>query len=332
MSKPKYKGAILAAGRGTRMQPFSEVFPKPLLPVCNKPMIQHQLEHMASLGIEEVVVLIGHKGYEIAKTIGDGSTYGVEIRYVEQDRMLGIGHAVGLLEREIGDDPFLLLLGDIYFVPYEFERIFSVYEAQAGGAVLATREENNVSAIRMNFAILQDADGMVIRVIEKPRHTPNRLKGVGVYLFNPSIFDAIRRTPRTALRDEYELTDAIQVMIEDGHPVRVANVIEQDINLTSPVDLLRANMVHARRSDPALRIASNVQIHSSAQVYNSVVGCGVEIVEPISIFNSLLFPRTKVTSKVSLDRVIITPQGVIDCRPFIEVSELTGSLAASATA
>ena len=126
--------------------------------------------------------------------------------------------------------------------------------------------------------------------------------------------------------------DAIQVMIEDGHPVRVANVIEQDINLTSPVDLLRANMVHARRSDPALRIASNVQIHSSAQVYNSVVGCGVEIVEPISIFNSLLFPRTKVTSKVSLDRVIITPQGVIDCRPFIEVSELTGSLAASATA
>ncbi|MDX2267551.1 MAG: sugar phosphate nucleotidyltransferase [Bryobacter sp.] len=332
MSKPKYKGAILAAGRGTRMQPFSHVYPKPLLPVCNKPMIQHQLEYMASLGIHEVVVLIGHKGYEIAKAIGDGSAFGVSIRYVEQDKMLGIGHAVGLLERELGDDPFLLLLGDIYFVPDEFERIFSTYEQDPGGAVLATREEPNVNAIRMNFAILQNADGRVTRVIEKPRHTPNRLKGVGVYLFNPSIFDAIRRTPRTALRDEYELTDAIQVMIDDGHPVRVANVIEQDINLTSPVDLLRANLVHAWRSEPSLRVAPNAKIHTGARIYNSVVGAGVEVAEPIEVTHSLLFPETRVESKVSLDRAIVTPQGVVDCRPFVDVSELSGALAAGASA
>ena len=127
MRERRYRGAILAAGRGTRMQPFSELFPKPLLPVCNKPVIVHQIEFMASMGIRDVVVLIGHKGYEIAKLLGDGSRYGVEIRYVEQDKMLGIGHAVGLMERELKDDPFLLFLGDIYFVSNNFHKIFDIY-------------------------------------------------------------------------------------------------------------------------------------------------------------------------------------------------------------
>ena len=332
MSKPTYRGAILAAGRGSRMQPFSDVFPKPLLPVCNKPMIVHQIEFMASLGIREVVVLIGHKGYEIAKELGDGSAYGVSVRYVEQEKMLGIGHAVGRLEREMQDDSFLLMLGDIYFVPNDFQRIFRQFEERPGGAVLATKEELDPKAIRMNFAIIQDASGLVTRVIEKPRHTPNRLKGIGVYLFDPSIFDAIRRTPRTALRDEYELTDAIQVMIEDGHPVTVANVVTEDINLTAPVDLLRANIVHSRACPPAQVCGDNRWWHPGARVYNSVIGPGATIIEPIEITDSLVFPGTRVESKASLDRVIVTGQGIVDCRPYIKASELSAAMAVRAAA
>jgi len=161
----------------------------------------------------------------------------------------------------------------------------------------------------------------VTRVIEKPRHTPNRLKGVGVYLFGPSIFDAIRRTPRTALRDEYELTDAIQVMIDDGHPVSVANVVAEDINVTAPADLLRVNIIHSHRCDPADVIGTEA-MHDGARIFNSVIGHGARITQPIEISNSLVFARTNVESKVSLDRVIVTPHGVVDCRPFIEVSEL----------
>lgn len=329
MTTGKLRGAILAAGKGARMQPFSQRFPKPLLPVANKPMIVHQIEFMASLGIEDVVVLIGHKGYEIAKVLGDGARYGVTIHYVEQGQMLGIGHAVGLLEAEIGNNPFLLFLGDIYFVPANFRQLLSLYEEQGGGAVLATREDEP-DKIRLNFAILQRPDGYVSRVIEKPRHAPNRLKGVGVYLFEATIFDAIRRTPRTALRDEYELTDAIQVLIDDGYPVRPANVIEEDINLTAPADLLRANIVHARKIDPLAAVPQDIRRHPGARIRNSVIGKGAEIVHPIDIVNSLVFADTRVESSVSLDRAIVTPQGLVDCRPFIDVSETPSFLNAVA--
>ena len=316
-----YCGAILAAGRGSRMQPFSERHPKPLLPVCNRPMIVHQIETMRAIGIRRIVVLIGHKGYEISKVLGDGSQFGVELQYVEQTATLGIAHAVGRLEPEIRE-PFLLFLGDIYFVPDRIERMFELFEEQGGGGVLATKEEHDVEAIRRNFSMHVSAEGYVTRVIEKPRHTTNRLKGVGIYLFDLSIFDAIRRTPRTALRDEYELTDAIQVMIDDGNRVRPANVIEQDINLTNPGDLLRCNLLHARRNGLDDVIGEGSSVHPGAQLENCVIGAGVTIAHPIRITNSVVFDRTRVDTAVDLDRVIFTPGGLVDCQYFIDESEL----------
>jgi dTDP-glucose pyrophosphorylase len=314
-------GAILAAGHGTRMQPFSERYPKPLLPVCNKPLIVHHVEFMRSIGIRKIAVLIGHKGYEIAKVLGDGKQWGVEIRYVEQRTMLGIGHAVGLLEPEI-QDPFLLFLGDIYFTPKNFQSVLDTFESRNAGGVLVTKEEDDVQAIRKNFAILQNADGQVVRVIEKPRHAPNKLKGVGIYMFDPAIFDAIRRTPRTALRDEYELTDAIQVMIDDGYRVYPESAIRADINLTTPADLLRANLLHAQEIDPASAMGENVRRHPESRIANSVVGQNAEIETPIEIRNSLVFPGTKVQSTAPLDRAIVTPHGLVDCRPWVELSQV----------
>ena len=319
----KYVGAILAAGRGSRMQPFSERYPKPLLPVCNRPLIVHQIETMRSLGISEVFVLVGHKGYEIASALGDGSQFGVRIKYVEQTQMLGIAHAVGLLERHISD-PFLLMLGDIYFVSNRLETMREIFEQQQGGGVLGTKEEHDPEAIQRNFAILLREDGLVSRVVEKPRHTTNHLKGVGIYLFDPAIFDAIRRTPRTALRDEYELTDAIQVMIDDGYPVRPANVIIQDINLTTPADLLRVNLLHALQFDPASAVGSNVRLHPEARIENSVVGSDVHVQNPIVISHSLVFNGTTVTMDAPIDRVILTPHGNVDCRSDVDISLLGG--------
>ena len=97
----EFLGAILAGGKGTRMAPFSERYPKPLLPVGNKPLLEHQIDLMRGLGITEVLLLIGHKGYEIARALGDGDRMGVRIRYVEQTQTLGIAHAVGRLEPHV---------------------------------------------------------------------------------------------------------------------------------------------------------------------------------------------------------------------------------------
>lgn len=324
MSEKQYVGAILAAGRGSRMKPFSERFPKPLLPVCNKPMLVRQIEIMRSLGIRKVVILIGHKGYEIARVLGDGAHLGVEIRYVEQTETLGIAHAVGRLEAEI-NSPFLLFLGDIYFVQNDLREMFRIFEEQDGGAVLATKEELDPEAIRRNFSINLNGQGFVTRVIEKPRHAPNRLKGVGIYLFDLTIFDAIRRTPRTALRDEYELTDAIQVMIDDGFPARPANVIESDINLTNPGDLLRANLLHARSESSDILRGHGSQIHPGTKLTNSIVGSRVVIEHPVTIENSVLFDDARVSTVDDLDRVIVTPDGIVDCQLYVNRQQLYGS-------
>jgi dTDP-glucose pyrophosphorylase len=165
----------------------------------------------------------------------------------------------------------------------------------------------------------------VTRVIEKPRHAPNKLKGVGLYLFDPAIFDAIRRTPRTALRDEYELTDAIQVLIDDGYPVYPSSVIGLDINLTAPADLLRANLCHAQLATSETAIAADVRMHPDARVRNSVLGANVEVASPIEIMNSVVFAGTRVESHATLDRAIITPLGLVDCRPLLDLSQTPGS-------
>src|SRR5262249_54278146 len=109
-----YQGVILAAGKGTRMRPFSEHWPKPLLPVLGKPLLVYQLELLAQLGVREVVVVIGHLGHEVVRALGDGGAFGLRIHYVEQEETLSIAHAVSRLEPHV-EKPFFLFLGDIFF-------------------------------------------------------------------------------------------------------------------------------------------------------------------------------------------------------------------------
>src|SRR3954471_19375846 len=131
-------GAILAAGRGTRMTPFGEQYPKPLLPIGNRPLIEYQIETMREIGIREIAVLIGHKGYMITKVLGDGARFGVRLHYVEQMHVLGIAHAVGQLEK-ILTRPFLLMLGDIYFVQRDLGELVRIFRETGCASVLAAK-------------------------------------------------------------------------------------------------------------------------------------------------------------------------------------------------
>ena len=105
-------GVILSAGKGSRIDPFNTHFPKPMLPILNRPIIEHQLDQMKAVGIREVIVVVGHLKEHIINHLGDGSRFGVAVRYVEQRSTLGIAHAVMQLEPHI-DRHFLLYLGDI---------------------------------------------------------------------------------------------------------------------------------------------------------------------------------------------------------------------------
>lgn len=313
MTTQEFTGVILAAGRGSRMFPLSDNYPKPILPICNRPLIQYQIEIMKTLGIRDVVVLIGHKGYEIAKVLGDGSSLGVTVRYVEQSSMLGIAHAVGQLEPHI-NRPFMLFLGDIFFVPGDLRQMLRLLTEQGGGAVLAMKEEEDPEAVRRNFSITLSPEGYVTGVVEKPRHANNRMKGVGIYLFDLPIFDAIRRTPRTAMRDEYEITDAVQVLINDGYAVRAACSVIEDINLTNPSDLLRCNLMQASVTPPDRLIGRNTFLHQGTSIENCVIGANVTIKNPIAITRSVIFDNTCVNSTSDFEDHIITPDRVIDCK------------------
>jgi glucose-1-phosphate thymidylyltransferase len=318
MSKSNnYCGVLLAAGKGSRMAAFSSHIPKPMLPVGNKPLLVHQIELLREVGITEIVVLIGYKGFEIARVLGDGSRYGVSLTYVEQVEMLGIAHAVGQLENSV-NKPFLMFLGDIYFIAKDLRQMFDQFERQAGGAVLATKIEEDPLAIRRNYSVQMDDDGRVTRVVEKPRHVSNKLKGVGLYLFDLTIFDAIRRTPRTAMRDEYEITEAIQVLINDGEYVSTCNAVYDDVNLTYPADLLRVNLQLAQDNHDGNLIDEDAQVHPSARLKATVVGPGACVSSDVVMNNCVVFEQAVVAPGSRYDNVVVTREKVVGCQEQTE--------------
>ncbi len=311
MAKKAITGVILSAGLGSRIKPLSFDTPKPLLPICNKPIMQYQIEAMASIGIKEVVIVVGYLKEKIMDYFGDGSRLNVKLRYIEQEKALGIAHAVGQLEGHI-EGPFLLFLGDIFTIHRDLNEIVETFYRKKSAIVLVVKRERNPEFIKRNFAIQMARNGVVKRVIEKPRYTINDLKGCGIYLFDMPIFDAIRRTPRTALRDEYEITNSIQILIEDGYKVHISDVVEWDMNVTVPEDLLECNMRLLKRMVAAHVIGENVSLPAGTEIINSVIGNNVRISSPIKISDSVILAGVNIVGDDDIQRSLISTRSVID--------------------
>lgn len=305
-------GVILAGGKGSRMYPFSERYPKCILPICNRPLMEYQIEMMKGVGIQEIVIVIGHYGFDVVRVMGSGERYGVKLQYVDQGETLGIAHALGKLERFI-DRPFLLFLGDIFFITDSLAPMINEFEKGGCSAVLATKVEQDAEAIKRNFAVIEDEKGIVRRVIEKPRHPMNNIKGCGLYLFDLHIFDAIRRTPRTAMRDEYEITDSIQILINDEFRVKGVNVIQDDLNLTFPEDLLYINLMELKRRNEVRLIGKNARVINDRLIENSIIGNNVEVKREVRIRNSVIFSDTVIEPAEDIENTIITPDKMIYC-------------------
>jgi dTDP-glucose pyrophosphorylase len=306
-------GVILAAGKGARMYPFSERSPKPILPILNRPLLAHQIDVMRDCGIREVHIVVGHLGYQVARAFGDGSDHGVHIHFVEQETTLGLAHAVGALEQRV-QLPFVLMLGDIYF--HLQAPLRPLMEEVLGGGVnanLVSMYEPDPEMMRRNFVIQADEHGRVHRVIEKPRYIDSQLKGCGLYVFDQHIFDAIRRTPRTAMRDEYEITDSIQILINDGWIVHHHAIVERDLNLTKPEDVLAINLIELDRRGLPHLIADRVTLPAGTRIERSIIGEGVLVRHPIRIVNSVILPNAVIDAKHDLDGVVMDGEHTIYC-------------------
>lgn len=300
----------MAAGKGSRMYPFSERLPKPLLPVLGRPLLAHQLDRMAEVGIEKAIIMIGYYGFEIVREIGDGEKWGIEIEYVDQETTLGIAHAVGCLESRI-DSPFLLFLGDIYFEMPDLDRMIETVASGSAQAVLAAKREPDPEPIRRNFAIFTEKGGRVSRVVEKPRHAGTDLKGCGVYMFDLPVFDAVRRTPRTAARDEYEITDSIQLLIQDGFRVEVMDTVEYDINLTFPGDILAVNGRALEKLGQERMVGKDFSGPPESSIRRSVIGDRVTLPANVTVTDSVIFNDVTIEESGDLRNVVATPERIV---------------------
>jgi NDP-sugar pyrophosphorylase family protein len=298
-------GVILAAGKGARMYPFSERRPKPILPILNRPLLSHQIDVMRECGLSEIHIVVGHLGYQVARAFGDGSDHGVRIHFVEQESTLGLAHAVGALESRV-QLPFVLMLGDIYFhLKAPLRPLMDEVLRGEVNANLVSMYEPDPEMMRRNFVIQADERGRVHRVIEKPRYVDSQLKGCGLY--------AIRRTPRTAMRDEYEITDSIQILINDGWTVHHRPIVERDLNLTKPEDILAINLIELDRRRLPHLVADRVTLPAGTRVERSVIGEGVLVRHPIRIVNSVILPNAVVDARHDLDGVVMDGEHTIFC-------------------
>ena len=234
---PRLKGIILHGGHGTRLRPLTHTGPKQLIPVANKPVSQYVLESLRDAGIKDIAIVLGDIFPEKVKEYyGDGSKFGVKITYIYQGKPLGIAHAVGLCEDFVGDDKFVVHLGDDLIKggvkPFveEFEK--SDYD----GMVLLCKVDNP-----QRFGVAQfDENGRLIRLVEKPKEPPSNYALVGVYFLTPYIFNIIKQL-KPSWRGELEITEALQGLIDHGKNLQYKFIEGWWKDTGTPEDILESN-------------------------------------------------------------------------------------------
>ena len=230
------KGLVLSGGAGTRLRPITHTRAKQLVPVAGKPVLFYGLEAMAAAGITQVGIIIGDTGDEIRAAVGDGSRFGLEVTFIPQDAPRGLAHAVLTAEEFIGDSAFCMYLGD-NLLRDGVAGFVDEFRAGDADAMILLQHVPNPS----EYGVAElDASGAVKQLVEKPKEPKSDLALVGVYLFTSAIFDAARRL-EPSWHGEYEITDAIQGMVDSGLRVEPHVVTGWWKDTGQLVDMLEAN-------------------------------------------------------------------------------------------
>ena len=233
------KAVVLAAGEGTRLHPITTTRPKHLIQVGGKPILEYCLEALKFSGITEVIVVTHYMGDAIRRYFGDGESMGLKITYVEQSEILGTGNAVGVVEPHVDGD-FVLVYGDLLFAQEAVSDVVRLYEAENPAAVMAV-----VPVVKPeSYGVVELENERIVKgIVEKPAtgEAPSNLANAGLYVFSEEIFDEIKRT-RASVRGEWELTDAVSMLMNDGKTVLASKISKADwIDIGRPWDLLEAN-------------------------------------------------------------------------------------------
>jgi glucose-1-phosphate thymidylyltransferase len=230
------KGIILHGGHGTRLRPLTHTGPKQLLPIANKPMSQYCLESIKKTGIEEIAIIIGGIGSDKVKEYyGNGERFGVKITYIPQDYPKGIAHAINLCEDFVANEKFLVFLGD-NIIQKNIDDISKKFENSNDDASILLCEVDNPS----RFGIADVKDGQIIKIIEKPKTPPTNLAVTGIYFLTPKIFQIFKKL-KPSWRNELEITDALQMLLEEGNKITYHTITDYWKDTGTPEDIINAN-------------------------------------------------------------------------------------------
>ena len=296
------KGLILSGGKGTRLRPLTYTSAKQLVPVANKPVLFYGIEALVEAGILEIGIVVGDTAAEIRAAVGDGSRWGARVTYIEQDAPRGLAPAVLISEPFIGREPFVMYLGDnllnkgIARFVREFER-----EKPAAQILLAHVPDPQM------FGVAELDGDRVVRLVEKPKEPKSDLALVGVYLFSEQVFESVKRI-KPSFRDELEITDAIQDLIDRNLEVR-PHIVDGWWKDTGKLeDMLEANRLILDTLEPRIegevdagsRIEGKVVIEAGAVVERSVVRGPVIIGARARIVHAYVGPFTAIMNDVEI--------------------------------
>jgi glucose-1-phosphate thymidylyltransferase len=297
------KALVLAGGSGTRLRPITHTSAKQLLPVANKPVLFYGLEAIAEAGITDVGLVVGSTAAAIQAAVGDGSRFGIRVTYIPQEAPLGLAHAVLIARDFLGDDDFVMYLGDNFIVG-GIKDLVEGFTSRPDAQILLTRVSNPSS-----FGVAElDGSGQVVRLEEKPQQPKSDLALVGVYMFTAVIHDAVRAL-RPSWRGELEITEAIQWLIDEGRAVHSTIINGYWKDTGNVADMLEVNRLVLETVEPRVdgivgpdtEIIGRVVIEPGAQVSGSrIVGPAI-IGEGTKINGSYIGPFTAIAGDCSID-------------------------------
>lgn len=291
------KGLILSGGKGTRLYPLTYTKAKQLIPVANKPVLFRVIEAIRDAGITEIGIVVGDTAAEIQEAVGSGERWGVEITYIRQSAPLGLAHAVKESRPFLGDERFVMFLGDncleggISPLIEQFAR--SEWNAQIVLTAVPDPTQFGVAEL--------DDQGQIVQLVEKPQAPRSNLALVGIYMFDASIWEAVDAI-KPSHRGELEITDAIQYLVEHGYRVFPYVHTGWWIDTGKKMDMLDANrlvleeLTHTIEGfvDKDSQISGKVTVEAGAQIINSVVRGPAIIGEHTRIVNAYIGPFTSI--------------------------------------
>ncbi|HHV64067.1 MAG TPA: glucose-1-phosphate thymidylyltransferase [Peptococcaceae bacterium] len=298
------KALILSGGTGTRLRPLTYSNAKQLLPLANKPILFYIIEKIIKAGIREIGIIVGDTHEEVKKAVGDGERWGVKIDYIHQPRALGLAHAVKMAGEFLGDNDFVMILGDNVFNMDLHVLINNFYSNQANTTILLHRVDNP-----SQYGVAVVKGGCITELVEKPKEYISDLIITGVYVFDKSIFPAIEQTPPSD-RGEYEITDAIQKQLQMGGKVTYELVRGWWKDTGKLEDMLEANRLildeleseYTISDYPGSSISGKVVIGENVVIKDSIIQGPVHIDQDAEIINSCIGPYTSLGKRVKVEK------------------------------